>query len=253
MRRTGKGYYKGKNGKYWIGKTINGKRQYYGTVATEEEAKKVVQSLRECNYDRELLPEDIKELLNSTKGYTKVHNKYQINKIINGERITYGYTNNEDDAKKVVSALRECDYNIDLLSSDIKELMNAPRKNASKGYGKTRDKYRVYRLVNGKQENFGIVETEEDAKIVVQALRECNYDMDSLPEDIKNLFYKSNYGKGYTEYNGKYYIQKRINGKTKHFGVAYTEEKAKKIVAALRECNYNMSLLSDDIKKLIGA
>jgi len=49
-------------GKFTIHKTINGVHRSFGTYAEEETAKKVVAKLKECGWDKSLLPQVYEEL-----------------------------------------------------------------------------------------------------------------------------------------------------------------------------------------------
>ena len=59
--RTPKHYYR-KNGRYIVRRWINGEHQYIGSYADEETAKRVVDKMVECDWDKACIPQVYAEL-----------------------------------------------------------------------------------------------------------------------------------------------------------------------------------------------
>lgn len=105
FKNFSKYYYKTKKG-YVVTKYVGNKSVYYGQYKYEEDAKKIVEWLKEHNWDKELFKQ------NKTKIIGEYCKNYYFNKpsqkyVVYKENTYYGYYKSEEDAKRIVKALRE--------------------------------------------------------------------------------------------------------------------------------------------------
>ena len=195
------------------------------------------------------LPLPIKRKLLNRKGknYVKVGNFYKIIHTKNGIRGFYGLYNTEKDAQKVVKALKDNNWKWDELPEDLKKL-KVIRK--GKFYYTDGDGFKVKKTINGKNINLGKFKTEEDAQKIVKWCEENNWDYTNLPKELEDLKIKPKDIKYHSFTQGKYTVNKFINGKTVHFGRYDDLETAEKIIKGLEECNWQPEKLPDDLKKI---
>ncbi|WP_405285967.1 hypothetical protein [Methanobrevibacter sp.] len=113
-------------------------------------------------------------------------------------------------------------------------------------YDNREDLFFVQKYLDGKIRKLARVRTEEDAKKVVAALQEVEWDRRRLPDEIKDLILNSFRDK--TPYytltpGGKYQVQKRVRGVQTHFGNYDTEAEAIAMVNKLKMCRWEKDIL----------
>ena len=106
---------------YFVQKYLDGKIQKLARVRTEEDAQKVVAALKEVEWDRRRLPDEIKELiLNSFRDETPYYTltpfgKYQVQKRVRGVQTHFGNYDTEEEAIEIVNKLKMCRWEKDIL------------------------------------------------------------------------------------------------------------------------------------------
>lgn len=134
-----------------------------------------------------------------------------------------------------------------------------------KHYSERNGKYAVYKCVDGKVFYFETYENEDDAKKIVEALKEVDWDKNQLEfiqrklgvrsTAMKNKPDKKTYQrkcKHYFQNNcGKYWVYNTVRGKKVYFGGYKTEEMAKKIVEELKLVDWNKRKLREIQSKVV--
>lgn len=106
---------------YVVQKFLDGKNQKLARVKTEEEAQLVVEELKKVDWDRTLLPREIKDLiLNSFRDETPYYTltpfgKYQVQKRVRGVQTHFGNYDTEEEAIEMVNKLKMCRWEKDIL------------------------------------------------------------------------------------------------------------------------------------------
>ena len=172
------------------------------------------------------------------KYYHKHHNKFVINKFIDGKMKVFGSVDSEETAKSIVYILFNNDWDIDSLPLKLKEKLK-PR--TAKNYIYNKGKYSITHTVDGKTTFYGNMDSEEEAKKIVCELKKVDWDVDSLPFLYREKLL-SKKPKYYTrdKKSGKYTVQKVIDGKNLRFGIFDTEDEAKDRVDYLKSVDWNV-------------
>jgi len=103
--------------------------------------------------------------------------------------------------------------------------------------------YQVAKKINGKQYSFGTYDTLEEAKQVRDYFKELNWPVSERLKFSKNKFVHY--------YQGKYHVNKVINGKKTSFGVFTTLEEAEYQVMLCKRFGWDLSLKPFDCMKHI--
>lgn len=106
-----------KQGKYEVRKVVNGKVMYFGLVDNPIDAQRFVDTLKNINWDINLLPYEFKKYLPKKRGHdsmyiTKLNTGYRITKNLNGKTHFFGIWPTEEKAKEAVQKLKEHDWSI---------------------------------------------------------------------------------------------------------------------------------------------
>ena len=113
-----------KLGKYRIIKRIKGKDIHFGSFETLKEAEKRVKEIRKKGWEQTIL--DNERLLETTVSniITLSNGKFEIVKMINGVKQTFGVFDNYEDAQQEVRMLRKCNWDYDAICEGIDETLN---------------------------------------------------------------------------------------------------------------------------------
>ena len=84
------------------------------------------------------------------------------------------------------------------------------------------------------------LDSEEDAKELVEELKKVNWDGSVLPSEFRDKLVKNNPKYYYKNSTGGYRIVKIINGKEKYFGTFNTVDEAKSHVEYLKSLDWNV-------------
>lgn len=126
-----------------------------------------------------------KKKLPEPKNYTydKSEDLYIVQKYFDGRNHKLARVRTEEDAQKVVAALREVDWDRTLLSPEIKALILNSFREDCIYYTPTRfGKFQVSKRVNGKQTHFGNYDTPFEAWEIVNKLKICRWEKPILQE-----------------------------------------------------------------------
>lgn len=234
-KKEGKYYtYHKSSDRYVVQKFVNGKTIKFATFKKESEAKEYVTFLKKHDWDTKYIKR------NKPKFYTLQNGKYAVVKTINGKQEVFGRYEKEIEAKLAVEYFANHNWDITLKET-----------HTPKFYAETQGRYVITKNINNTQVYFCTLYSEEDAKLVVDALIENNWDKDKLPDNIKKLFTqrRPQFGINYS-YNSErdlYYIQK-TGDKRKFIGYVKTEEDALKIIDELEDVGWDRNKLSDESK-----
>lgn len=245
MPRTPKYYtYNKKHKLYQIKKRFGDDWKYFGYYKTQKEAEFIVDELKKVDWNVELLPEDLRELVtsNKVKNYGKSKDRYIVIKTCDYTHHNYGSYDTEEEAKKIVELMKKNNWRLSNLSEEELKLIKLNKLKNYKYYyyNKRNNHWTIYR--NGSY--YGSYKDEETAAQVVTALKQVNWDKNKCPL-IDELKIKRPGAKHYC-YNKvvkKYQIVKSIKGKSISFGYYDTEYEAQKIVQLLKENNWNKECL----------
>lgn len=178
--------------------------------------------------------------------YNKKHNLYQVKKRINGKWEYFGYYKTEEEAKQVVSELKKVDWNVELLSDDVKALIKPEVKNYSK---LNTGKYLITKTCDYTQHNYGCYDTEEEAAKIKDLLEENNWRLSNLSEEELNLIKLNKLQEHkYYSYNNRNDVW--VVKKDCYYGSYKDEETAARVVDALKKVNWDKDKCSlvDELK-----
>jgi hypothetical protein len=162
----------------------------------------------------------------------------------------YGTYENKNDARYFVRLLWKYDWDLDKIPLEYKERMYPRFHIKNYCYNKKTGDYIVTKKINGKVKRFGHYDTEEEAKMMVEELREVDWDINKLNFITRKKIMPDKPEPKYYIYNkedGTYTVQKNIKGKNIYFGRYETEDEAKMIVEELKKVNWNKNRLSQNI------
>lgn len=254
-------YYHKHHNKFVISKFINGKLKVFGTVDSEETAKRIVYILFYNNWDVDSLPLKFQEELKprSPKNYCLDKGMYCVYKQIDGVRKTFGYYETEDEAKEVVEELKLVNWDVNrlpyLIKRDILDYWNNKEQIGHKYYhfDKKSNVWIISKSINGKTKYICRCSNEDNAKTLVESLKKVDWDINSLSEDDKRLIIKKSDvdTKYYTydKYSDKWFIQKCINGKQISYGRYATEEEAADMVELLKKAEWDIKQLPEEYQE----
>ena len=180
-----KHYTKCSNSKYTIHKKCNDKHYHYGVYDTLEEAKKITDLLKDNNWRLSNLSEEELKLIKlnklNSKYYYKTRNgNYSVSKVINGIRCYFGTYPDEETAQLVVDELKKHNWIISDCSLDIISLQKNSPEPKYYTYNKTHKRYQVHKWIKGHVKSFGYYDTEDEAKQIVELLKQNNWDKECL-------------------------------------------------------------------------
>lgn len=170
--------------------------------------------------------------------YHKHHNKFVINKFIDGKMKFFGSVDSEETAQSIVYILFNNNWDVNSLPLKLQEELK-PR--TAKNYIYNKGKYSITHTVDGKPIFYGNVDSEDEAKEIVCELKKVNWNVDHLPYLCKKKLMDKK-PKYYTcdKRSGKYIVQKNIDGKHSSFGTFDTEEEAKIRVDYLKSVDWKV-------------
>lgn len=181
--------------------------------------------------------------------YNKKHKLYQVKKRFGNEWKYFGYYKTCEEAEYVVDELIKVDWNMETLPVHVQELILSEAKYY---YRKNNDgKYIVRKQCNNKTYHYGVYDSEDESKQIVNLLKEHNWRLDNLsPEELKLI--KLNKFKEFKNYTyvkdtGKW----RVYHNGRNYGEYPTKKEAQQIVKLLRENDWRLDNLSEDELKLI--
>lgn len=102
-------YYSYGNGKYNIYRVVNGKSKFYGSFDTADEADDMVNELKNVGWNVDCLPVEFQNKLSRKPKYysfVKNENAFQVQKVIDGKKVYFGYYKTEEEAKARVEELK---------------------------------------------------------------------------------------------------------------------------------------------------
>lgn len=112
-------------------------------------------------------------------------------------------------------------------------------------------KWVLSKVINGKREYYGTFRNKEDGIAVREKLKEYNWDKSKLPQIHKELNYSMELRlaeqkprRNINTINGKYVIQKSINGKSSYFGTYKSLKTAQLVRNELIKCNWDKKQLN---------
>ena len=180
-----KHYTKYSNGKYTIHKKCNDKHYHYGVYDTLEEAKKITDLLKDNNWRLSNLSEEELKLIKLNKLNSKYYHKtrngnYSVSKVINGIQCYFGTYPDEETTQLVVDELKKHNWIISDCSLDIISLQKNSPEPKYYTYNKTHKRYQVHKWIKGHVKSFGYYDTEDEAKQIVELLKQNNWDKECL-------------------------------------------------------------------------
>ena len=113
--------------------------------------------------------------------YDKSEDLYVVQKYIDGQNCKLARVRTEEDAQKVVAALKEVDWDRRRLPPEIRELILNSFRDETPYYTLTKyGKYQVQKRVRGVQTHFGNYDTEAEAIAMINKLKMCRWEKDIL-------------------------------------------------------------------------
>ena len=153
---------------------------------------------------------------------------FQIQKQIDGERFYFGTYKTEEEAQERVEFLKEHNW----------DTQNYLRHVFKYYYATPNGKYVVYKMINGRNYDFGRYDTEKEAMDMVDFLKQHDW-------DLKYAHIRNPEMKYIVKVRGKYQIH-RINndtGKIEHYGTFNTLEEAQAERDLYVRCNWDWDLI----------
>ena len=149
--------YNPKYGKYYIQKQIKYQYYYKGLFNTLEEAINERNRLSQLNWDTSLMKKSKKRI--ETKHYIKTNSGYYVKKSIKNKLYNFGRYDTEEEARERVAFLEK--NNWDTKYAEEKKSRN---KDPQKRYiTKTKNGWKIQRVINGKLIHFNTFRTLENA------------------------------------------------------------------------------------------
>jgi len=109
-RENAKFYTVNENGEYIVKKQFGHTCIFVGKFSNQTTAETVVQKCKDVNWNINEIRDFIDEHKIKPKNYSLVNNAYTVQKSIDGQNIVFCRVADEDTAKKVVSELRNCNW-----------------------------------------------------------------------------------------------------------------------------------------------
>ena len=192
------------------------------------------------------------KLLNPGKNYYQEGKSYRIYKTVKGITADYGRYSTGEEAKKVVNALIENDWDYNKLPDELKELQLPIPSNKHRYYTDKPVKYYLRKYLNGHSTLIGVYESYNDAVRVREYLEKHEWDITLLPDELVDLSLKKKEPKYYcyNPRNDNYVVNKYINNNYVYFGAVDTKAKAEEAVEYLKSINWDKKLFRKNYKEL---
>ena len=162
--------------KYVIRKTIYGKRKYYGTFETLQEARKY----RDFLVDHAWNTKYIKKNYNINRYIKKHRKKYYISKRIDGKDVYFGTFETLQEAREYRDFLEEHDWNPEYRKISRYSQWNKNNLPKNIYYNNKQNTYSVRKVFNYEPITFGTYHTLEDAIHERDFWMSIDWDMDML-------------------------------------------------------------------------
>ena len=141
--------------RYIIVKEIKGKKYYFGSFKTYEEAETRLKQIRLEGFEN-IIQNNTRLIETTTRNIIRLRNgKYEIRKVINGVLETFGVFNTYEEAEAEVKLLRQCGWDYDILCECIDETIDGGSEFL--GEKKWSGKVEFYKPPHGRID-YGIIE-----------------------------------------------------------------------------------------------
>ena len=184
--------------KFVVRRVISGEFVDFGTFDSLDEAKKARDDLVFNNWGKYNIPRN--------RGYgkyiTKLKDKFKVQRVINGEMISFGYYDTLEDATKARDKFE---------SENWQNIPEQKRKN--RYIHKTSRGYVIYKRIGGELKHFGTFRTLEEANKEKEILISNNWQLNKRKLD------STNYGRN-IEFDGNYFtIERFVYNELRVYGV----------------------------------
>lgn len=193
--------------KFVVRRVISGEFVDFGTFDSLDEAKKARDDLVFNNWGKYNIPRN--------RGYgkyiTKLKDKFKVQRVINGEMISFGYYDTLEDATKARDKFE---------SENWQNIPEQKRKN--RYIHKTSRGYVIYKRIGGELKHFGTFRTLEEANKEKEILISNNWQLNKRKLD------STNYGRN-IEFDGNYFtIERFVYNELRVYGVFKNKDLALK-------------------------
>ena len=155
------------------------------------------------------------------KNISRISDKFKVGKTINGKLKFFGSFKYLGNAVRLRDLLIESNWT----ESAIPEELFRDYSSSNKG-GEyivcVNDLYKVHKLIDGKQRNFGSFKEKSNAIILRDLLIENNWDESNIPEkffsDYEGYRKRNKYGKNISLINKYFRVSRTVDGKRKNYG-----------------------------------
>ena len=182
-----------RDGRYSINKTIKGKKKYFGSYDTLDEAIATRDELIASNwgYPDE---ENLTERKSGKYGrYIAFHNEsYRVQKVINGKQHFFGAFKTVEEAEYLRDLLIENNWDTSNIPTKyLRNFVTNPDLERFYYIRKAKGKYIVSKIIDGKLKYFGTYDTKEEVVQAREELLNNNWQTDdeSLEEKIDEYIY----------------------------------------------------------------
>lgn len=204
------------------------------------DAKKYRDKLDKNNNWIKELPSNLRiQVTDPCKNYVKSGNGWAVEKTVNNIYHIYGYFDNKEDAKNAAYHLKINNWDWSKVPEHIRK---TKRNNINHQYPVS-EYYKLFKRIDGVDINIGVYATKEDAEKVQDWLNKNNWDYQNQPRELLKLKLTKKEPKYYNKHNGRYKVNKTVNGQTIYYGTYDTEEEAQRIVELLKKNQWNKECL----------
>lgn len=235
---------------YRVQKTINGDERNFGSFKYGQNAAHLRDLLIENDWDETRIDRKFfsdYENLNRNKyakNISRIYDKFKVNKTINGKLKVFGSFKYLGNAVRLRDLLIESDWTESAIPEELFKDYS-PSNRGSEYIICRNNLYKVHKLIDGKQKNFGSFKEKSNAIRLRDLLIENNWDDSNIPErffsDYEGYKKRNRYGKNIALVNKYFRVYKIVDGKRKYFGSFKNVENASSLRDLLIENDWDES------------
>lgn len=235
---------------YRVQKIVNGEEWNFGSFKHGQNAANLRDLLIENDWDETKIDRSSfsdYENFNRNKyamNIARINDKFKVNKTINGKLKFFGSFKYLGNAVRLRDLLIESNWTESSIPEEFfKDYSSSNRGGEYIIY--VNDLYRVHKLVDGKQRNFGSFKEKSNAIRLRDLLIENDWDDSNIPEkffsDYEGYRKRNRYGKNISLINKYFRVYKLVDGKRKYFGSFINVENAYRLRDLLIENDWDES------------